>query len=168
SPDIDTVDSLYATLGLEADKVRVARDDVLDRIAEFFREPFVSMALVVLGIIGLILEMKLPGTTIPGTIAAICFVLFFWAYSYVGEFTLLAVFLFLLGLVMIAVEVCGIPGFTFVGLTGIVLVLLSLGLVTLDRWPTGSQDWVNLGSTLTTFGFSVAVAIVGAIALAYY
>jgi membrane-bound serine protease (ClpP class) len=166
--DIDTLDSLYGYLGLEADKVRVSRDDYLDQIAEFFREPWVNSLLIMIGIIGLILEMKMPGTTIPGTIAAICFVLFFWAYSFVGEFTLLAVFLFLLGLGMIAVEVFVVPGFTFVGLTGIVLVVTSLGLVTLDRWPTTSRDWINLGSTLTTFGLSLVAAVIGAICLTYY
>jgi len=79
------------------DSVRVSRDDLLDRIAEFFREPMVNFVLIMLGIAGLILELKLPGTTFPGAIAAICFVLFFWAYSFVGEFTLLAVLLFILG-----------------------------------------------------------------------
>lgn len=166
--DLDTLDALYNYLGLDADHVRVSRDDYLDRVAEFFREPWVNFILIMLGVIGLILEIKMPGTTIPGTVAAICFVLFFWAYSFVGEFTLLAVFLFLLGLIMIAVEIFIVPGFTFVGLTGIVLVLASLGLVTLDRWPTTSQDWVNLGGTLTTFGFSVVAAVIGAITLAYY
>lgn len=166
--EVDTIESLYAHLGLDADKVRVSRDDYLDQIAEFFREPWVNFLLIMVGIAGLILEMKLPGTTVPGTIAAICFVLFFWAYSFVGEFTLLAVFLFLLGLGMIAVEVFVVPGITFVGLAGIMLVITSLGLVTLDRWPTTSNDWINLGSTLTTFGLSLVTAVIGAICLTYY
>jgi membrane-bound serine protease (ClpP class) len=166
--DIDTVEALYASLGLEADKVRVSRDDYLDQIAEFFREPWVNFLLIMIGIIGLILEMKLPGTTVPGTVAAICFVLFFWAYSFVGEFTLLAVLLFLLGLIMIAVEIFVVPGITFVGLSGIVLVITSLGLVTLDRWPTTTSEWVSLGSTLTAFGLCLVAAVVGAICLTYY
>src|SRR5262249_22671380 len=68
---------------------RPASSQVLDRIAEFFRMPIVNVALVALGVLGLIFEFKLPGTTFPGSVAAICFVLFFWAYSFVGEFTLL-------------------------------------------------------------------------------
>ncbi len=166
--DIDTIEALYSSLGLEADKVRVSRDDYLDQIAEFFREPWVNSLLIMIGIIGLILEMKMPGTTIPGTVAAICFVLFFWAYSFVGEFTMLAVFLFLLGLVMIAVEVFVVPGVAFVGVAGIALVITSLGLVTLDRWPTTGHEWIGLGQTLTTFGLSLVAAVIGAICLTYY
>ena len=47
--------------------------------------------------------------------AAICFVLFFWAYSFVGEFTLLAILLFLLGLVFLGIEVFVVPGLGFSG-----------------------------------------------------
>jgi membrane-bound ClpP family serine protease len=166
--DVDTLDALYQHLGIDSEQVRVSRDDTLDRIAEFFREPWVEFLLIMFGILGLILEVKLPGTTIPGTIAALCFVLFFWAHSFVGQFTLLAILLFVLGLAMIAVEVFIVPGVAFVGLAGIALVIVSLALVTLDRWPTTSQDLVSLGSTLTTFGLSLVAAVAGAIALAHY
>ena len=40
-----------------------------------------------IGIAGLILELKMPGIGLPGVIAAVCFVLFFWAHSFVGQFT---------------------------------------------------------------------------------
>src|SRR5688500_4200755 len=52
----------------------------LDRIAAFFRLTIVDVALVTIGLIGLIFEFKYPGTTFPGGVAAICFVLFFWAH----------------------------------------------------------------------------------------
>ena len=58
----------------------------LSRVAKFFREPIVIIGLVALGVIGLIFEIKFPGSTFPGSVAAICFVLFFWAHSFVGEF----------------------------------------------------------------------------------
>ena len=86
-----TLESLYALYGLDSSKVKMSRDDWLDRVAEFFRRTEVGFILVMLGIIGLILELKMPGTAVPGVLAAICFVLFFWSYSFVGEFTMLAV-----------------------------------------------------------------------------
>ena len=168
--DIDSVESLYVYYGLdlERDPVRVSRDDLLDRIAEFFREPIVNFILIMLGIIGLILELKLPGTTFPGAIAAICFVLFFWAYSFVGEFTLLAVLLFILGLILIGVEIFLIPGHGFSGVAGVLLVVISLTLVTLERWPETSQDWMNLGSTVSMLAMSLVTAIVAGFSLAWF
>src|SRR4051794_23193977 len=47
---------------------------LLDRVAEFFREPIVYVALIALGLVGLIFEIKFPGSTFPGSVAAICFV----------------------------------------------------------------------------------------------
>jgi membrane-bound ClpP family serine protease len=166
--DINTLQELYVWCGLDPQHVRVARDDWLDQIAEWFREPWVRFLLIMLGIIGLILELKLPGATLPGVLSAICFVLFFWASSFVGEFTFLAVLLFILGLVLIAVEIFVIPGVSVPGIAGVLLVIASLVLVTLERMPTTTDDWLSLGRTLTTFAFSMAAAMVGAFTLAWY
>ncbi len=148
--------------------MRIARDDWLEQVAEFFREPAVNFVLIMLGIVGLIMELKLPGTTVPGVIAAVCFVLFFWAYSFVGQFTLLAVLLFVLGLVLIGLEIFVLPGFGFTGISGIVLLISSLVLVTLERMPQTSQDWMSLGATFGTFGVSLVAALVAAFLLAWY
>lgn len=159
---------VYAHYGIDPQKVRVSRDDWLDEVAEFFREPLVNFLLIMIGIIGLIMELKMPGTTVPGVVAAICFVLFFWAYSFVGEFMLLAVLLFLLGLILIGLEVFVIPGFGFTGITGLVLVISSLALATVERMPQSPQDWVDYGTTLGTFGLSLLAAFAGALMLAWY
>ena len=133
--DASSAEAVYNYLGVETSQVRVARDDWLDRVAEFFRVPLVNFLLVMLGIIGLILEMKMPGTTVPGVISALCFVLFFWSYSFVGEFTMLAILLFILGVILVGVEIFVLPGFGFTGISGVLLIIVSLGVVTLERWP---------------------------------
>ena len=121
-----------------------------------------------LGIIGLILEMKMPGTTVPGVISALCFVLFFWSYSFVGEFTMLAILLFILGVILVGVEIFVLPGFGFTGISGVLLIIVSLGLVTLERWPKTPQEWSSLLGTFGTFGASLVVAVLGAILVAWY
>jgi membrane-bound serine protease (ClpP class) len=168
SATIGSLEALNAHYGLESQRVRIARDDWLEQVAEFFREPLVNFILIMVGIVGLIMELKLPGTTVPGVIAAICFVLFFWAYSFVGQFTLLAILLFVLGLFLIGLEIFVIPGFGFTGISGIVLLISSLVLVTLERMPQTSQDWVSLGSTFGTFGLSLVSALAAAFLLAWY
>ncbi len=166
--DLDTTEQLYAFYAVESNQVRVSRDDLLDRVAEFFRDPVVDFVLIMLGIVGFILELKMPGTTVPGAIAAICFVLFFWAYSFVGEFTMLAVLLFLLGLILIAVEIFLVPGLGFSGVAGVVLVITSLVLVTLEHWPETSQDYARLGGTVTTLSLSLIAAVGAAVVLAWF
>jgi membrane-bound ClpP family serine protease len=166
--DVESPEDLYKRCELDPAKVRVSRDDWLDKVAEFFREEVVKIFLVMIGIAGLILELKMPGTGLPGVVAAVCFVLFFWAHSFVGEFTLLAVLLFLLGLVLIGLEIFVLPGFGVTGISGVALVIVSLVLVTLERMPQTSQDWLGVGATVMTLGISLLAAIVGACVLAWY
>jgi membrane-bound serine protease (ClpP class) len=166
--DIDTPEALYALYNLDPAKVERKRDDWLDGVAQFFTEPAVKVLLIMLGIVGLILELKIPGTGLPGVLAAICFVLFFWAHSFTSQFTMLAVLLFVLGLILIAIEVFVLPGFGVTGISGIVLVVGSMVLVTLERMPQTTQDWVSLGGTLMTFGLSLVGAIALAFVLAWY
>lgn len=139
----------------------------LDRIASFFRNPIVNIALITLGVIGLIFEFKMPGTTFPGGVAAICFVLFFWAHSFVGEFTLLAILLFMLGLVFLGIEVFIVPGLGFAGVAGAILMFLGLLLVTLENWPGSPDEWTNVGSTFGSLMIGLALAGVGAVALTW-
>ncbi|MCI0462462.1 MAG: hypothetical protein L0Z62_36390 [Gemmataceae bacterium] len=166
--DVETAEGLYNLYQIEPSRVRVSRDDWLDKVAEFFRDDIVKVFLIMLGIAGLILELKMPGIGIPGIIAALCFVLFFWAHSFVGQFTLLAVLLFVLGLVLIGLEIFVLPGFGVTGISGIALVVASLVLVTLERMPETTSDWLSVGATVTTLGISLVAAIIGACILAWY
>jgi membrane-bound serine protease (ClpP class) len=160
---------VYAKYGVDPRKVREASPDWLDAIAEFLRHPVVSVLLVMIGAICLILELKMPGATAPGVIAAVCFVLFFWSYSQLsGQIIILAVLLFILGLILIGIEVFVMPGFGFVGISGIVLVIIGLAIATVERMPQSGSDWIHLGGTLAKFGIGLAVSAVGAIVLAHY
>ena len=166
--DASSLQAVYNYLGVDPSRVRVARDDWLDRVAEFFREPLVNFLLVVLGIIGLILELKMPGTTVPGVIAAICFVLFFWSFSFVGEYTMLAILLFLLGIILVGIEIFVLPGFGFAGISGVLLIVGSLALAMLTSWPTTPNEWASFGVTGVKIGGSLVVAVLAAMLVAWY
>jgi membrane-bound ClpP family serine protease len=143
--------------------------DWLQSLADFLGDPIVAMFLVIIGVTCLILELKMPGVGIPGVIAALCFVLFFWSQSQMnGQITLLAILLFLLGLVLIGIEIFLIPGFTVTGVSGIVLVLCGLGLATVEHMPQSRSEWMSFGSTLTTFGFGIVISGIAAFVLARY
>src|SRR5262249_47430815 len=111
---VENVDKLYAHYRLDSQTVHHAGPDWLDRFATFLRMPAVTAILVMIGITGLILELKIPGVSLPGVIAALSFVLFFWAHAQLA-FTWLAVLLFVLGLVFIALEIFVVPGFAVLG-----------------------------------------------------
>jgi membrane-bound ClpP family serine protease len=136
----------------------------LDKFAEFLRMPVVTVLIVVIGFTGLILELKVPGLTVPGIIAALCFILVFWAHSkFSGQTFVLALLLFLLGLVLVGLEIFVLPGFGACGIFGILCMLAGLGLVTLDKIPQTGAEWERLGVRVSQYLF----AMMGAMALAF-
>ena len=160
-------------LGLDPTKVRDATPAWLDRLAEFLKNPLVTVLLVVIGFTGLILEMKVPGTTVPGIVAALCFILVFWAHTqFSGQVAVLAGLLFILGLVLVMLEVFVLPGFGVPGIVGIVLMLGSLGLATLGSSegpvPTTQAAWVQLGFKMTEYLFGMIFAVALAFTIARY
>jgi len=165
---IQRVEDVYPYFGLDPQKITVSKPGWLFRVAEFFREPIVNFMLIMIGILGLIMELKMPGTTVPGVLAAVCFVLFFWSFSFVGEFTMLASLLFVLGLILVGIEIFVLPGFGFTGISGIFLIIFSMVLVTLDNVPQTSQEWVSVGARITTLGLGLVGGIIGAFVLAHY
>jgi hypothetical protein len=155
--------------GVNPDDVRLADADWLDELADFLRDPWVSIILVMLGITCLILELKMPGVGVPGVVAAVCFVLFFWSHSQLnGQITWLAMLLFVLGLLLIGLEVFVLPGFGVFGISGIVLVLGSLGLVAYGHWPRSQEEWVGFGQKMGPFSLSLLGALAAAFILARY
>lgn len=165
----DNLAELYRFYGVEANQVREAGPDTLDRFASFLSDPFVSTFLVLIGISCLLLELKMPGTSLPGIVAIVCFILFFWSQSQLnGQFTLLAALLFLLGLLLLGLEIFVIPGFGVAGLSGIGLILFGLALATVQRMPETSSEWGVLGRSIVQFGMALVGAIVVAFTLTRY
>lgn len=166
---VTNLEGLYELEGLNPAEVRLADADWLDTLADFLRDPMTSVVLVMLGVTCLILELKMPGVTFPGVIAAICFVLFFWSHSQLnGQITMLALLLFVLGLILIGLEIFVLPGFGVAGLSGILLVVGSLGLVAYGHWPRTNEEWIGFGQKLGPFGLGILGALAAALALVRY
>jgi membrane-bound serine protease (ClpP class) len=100
-------------------------------------------------------------------VAAICFVLFFWSHSQLGgQVTWLAILLFLLGLVLIGLEVLVLPGFGVCGISGVLLLLGSLALMTYGHWPQDAGEWVTVSRKVGPFGLVLMGSVVLAVLLA--
>jgi membrane-bound ClpP family serine protease len=113
--------------------------------------------------------LKVPGTTVPGIVAALCFILLFWAWAPVsGHLAWLAGLLFLLGLVLILLEVFVLPGFGVSGVIGILLMLAAIVLVTMDKVPENGSQWYDVGKRLAMYVLALIAAGVGAFTIARF
>jgi membrane-bound serine protease (ClpP class) len=92
--------------------------------------------LLLLGIICAYLEFKMPGATMPGILAAICFALFFAGHYLAGLAGWEVVALFVLGVVFVLIEILFFAHSTIIfGVIGVFLMLASLLWAMIDRYP---------------------------------
>jgi membrane-bound serine protease (ClpP class) len=92
--------------------------------------------LLLLGIICAYLEFKIPGASVPGVIAAFCFALFFLGHYLAGLAGWEVVALFVLGAVLVLVEIMFFGHSTIIiGVAGVFLMLASLLWAMVDRYP---------------------------------
>jgi len=156
--------AVYPLYGIEPPAVKEATPGWLDKFATFLRLPPVTVLLVVIGFAGLVLELKVPGTTVPGITAALCFILIFWAHTGVnGNAAILGGMLFLLGLVLVLLEVFVIPGFGAPGVLGILFMLGGIGIATLDKIPQTGDEWTDFGGKVGQY----MLAMIGSVILAF-
>jgi membrane-bound serine protease (ClpP class) len=88
------------------------------------------------GIVCAWLEFKIPGASLPGIIAAICFALFFLGHYFAGLAGWEVVALFVLGLALVIIEILFFAHSTIVfGVIGVFLILASLLWAMIDRYP---------------------------------
>jgi membrane-bound ClpP family serine protease len=166
---VSDLNGLYAREGLTPSQVKTSGPDWLDDLADFLRNDWTSFLLIMIGITCLILELKMPGVGLPGIIAAVCFVLYFWSHSqFGGQVTWLAILLFLLGLILLGIEIFIIPGFGVCGISGIILVIGSLALVAHGHWPQNGGDWLQLSKNVGPLGLCLMGSVVLAVMLARY
>jgi membrane-bound serine protease (ClpP class) len=114
------------------------------------------------GILGAYLEFKIPGATMPGIISAICFALFFLGHYLAGLAGWEVVALFVLGVVLVIIEILFFAHSTIVfGLVGLFLILASLLWAMIDRYP--GETFFPTGRMLLMPALNLLLAIIGAV-----
>ena len=122
----------------------------VDRLVTMLNSSTGAFLLITIGLICLYVELHAPSAVFAiGTVC--CFSLFFWSRFLGGTAGALELILFLLGFGLLALELLVIPGFGVCGITGILLLVISLimasqtfsGLTagqSLDRAPRFSRS----------------------------
>lgn len=160
----DSVADLAKKAGLKGALVAVEPSG-FERLA--FWVTALAPLLLLLGIICAYLEFKMPGVSMPGIIAAICFALFFAGHYLAGLAGWEVVALFVLGVVFVLVEILFFAHSTIVfGVIGVFLMLASLLWAMIDRYPgetffpTGDMLAVPLRNLFITLVAAVIVIMV--------
>src|SRR5437660_9211972 len=117
--------------------------------------------LLLAGIVGAYLEFKIPGASLPGIISAICFALFFLGHYLAGLAGWEVVALFVLGMVLVLIEILFFAHSTIVfGVLGVFLIIASLLWTMIDRYP--QQPFLPTGKMLALPLLNLFLALIGA------
>ena len=159
----ETVDEVLRIYDLEDALVVEAEINWAEHVVRFLTNPIVTSILMSVAIFGLIAEVRTPGWGLGGTMALIALALFFGSHLVVHLAEWDELLLFVVGLILLGVEIAFIPGFGLVGLGGILCMVASL---LLTRLPP--SDWWRIDDISGIVGqmaISMIVAIIASVVL---
>lgn len=131
---VSDLDELLATLGVEeSDVVRISPSGT-EQLGAWINK--ISPILLMVGIIGLYLEFKTPGFGLPGIVGLAAFVIYFLGGYIAGLSSIGWGAVFVIGLLLLIVELLLIPGTFLTGLLGVVMMLGAIIMAFVDWDPT--------------------------------
>jgi membrane-bound serine protease (ClpP class) len=137
-----------------------------EQFVRFLNNPIISSLLIMVGLIGLYTEIKTPGWGLAGTAGLIALALFFGTSVILDLASMWEILLFVLGVILILVEVFFIPGF---GVPGVLGITLMLGSIFFSLFNTEFIfDFSGLEMVIIQFAFTLlGVVILMALLLRY-
>jgi membrane-bound serine protease (ClpP class) len=164
--EVKNIPELLNRLNLDKDALKEQHLKATDRIIRFLIHPMVSGILIMMIVGGIYFELQTPGIGFPLGAAVLGAILYFAPHYLEGLAAHWEIIVFIVGLILLAIEIFVIPGFGVSGVLGILFILLSLALATVK----------NIGfefslPNLTQFILSllyVSVASVAGLFLSYY
>lgn len=124
----ETVEEVLELAGIVPNEVVEQELSFVERIIQFLISPIVSGLLIMLILGGIYFELQTPGLGFPILLAISAALLYFAPLYLEGLTTYYEIVLFVLGIILIAIELFVIPGFGVTGVLGAIFVISGLAL----------------------------------------
>ena len=158
-----------AVAGHEHFVIRNMEDDLtwLDKLIQFLLNPLLRSIFMMMIVGGIFVEIRTPGIGLP-LVTAVFGALLYFAPAYLGHLvSYWEILLFVVGLILIAVEIFVLPGFGVCGVTGIIAVVVSLAFAMVDNAELFHWDGsINLQPMIMPMGIvvlSISAAVFGSV-----
>ncbi|QSH41134.1 NfeD family protein [Lentisphaerota bacterium ZTH] len=150
---------LLNKLNMSNCKLEVIEKSATDQLISFLSHPAIAGILIVLGIVGIYVEIKTPGFGVPGILGVTALTLFFLGHVGSGASEWGPIVIFFVGLVLLLLEIFVIPGFGIVGVLGIGCIVISF---------FAAFGFENIETATYTIGSALGVALAIIIFLTVY
>ena len=158
---VDDQNSLFTMLGITGE-VTESVPTAADSIISILTSGPAQALLILLGLIMIFMEVQSPGFGVPGIVAVIAFLLVFGSSALLGRVGSLEILLFLIGIGLLAVELFVLPGFGIVGISGFLVIGLSLILSMQDFVvPRFDWEWALFGRNALVVFAALIMSVTG-------
>ena len=165
---IESLDALIKHLGLaDAERVEV-KPTGAEKVGTFLEK--IAPLLLIVGVIGVYIELKTPGFGLPGIVGLTAFTIYFLGGYIAGLSGIEWLALFILGLGLLFLELLVFPGTLAIGIAGAGLMLISLVMALVDVYPGMPKipSFPQLQLPLQTLGIAAVGSAVAVLALARF
>lgn len=129
----DNIKDVIAHLGITDYEIVEYKHTFTEKIIQLLVNPAVSGILIMVIIGGLYFELQSPGIGFPIAAAAIAAVLYFAPLYLEGLANNWELAVFIVGVILMIVEIFAIPGFGFFGFAGIIFMVAGLSMAMVDN-----------------------------------
>ena len=140
---LESINQIPQFLNIKNYQIIPVEKNNMDSFISFISNPVVVSILLTIGIIGIITEIKTPGFGVPGIVGLIALALIFGTNYITNIANSFEIILFIIGIVLIILEIFVIPGFGLTGVIGFLMVVGSLFLILLPPLKMTDGDLIN-------------------------
>jgi membrane-bound serine protease (ClpP class) len=164
--EVSSIEEILERNGVEDYTIDRFELTMAEKIIRFFLNPIISGLLILIIIGGIYFELQTPGVGFPIMAAIIAVILYFTPYYLNGLAANWEIILFIIGVLLILLEIFVIPGFGIAGFSGIVLTIGSLILVMLNN-DVFDFSFVRDGEILTA-AVTILAGLLGSMVLMFF
>ncbi|HET6243400.1 MAG: nodulation protein NfeD [Bacteroidetes bacterium] len=159
---ISSMEDVLSRIGISEYRVIEHELTLTEQIISILINPFISGILIMLIIGGIYFELQTPGIGFPLITAITAAILYFAPLYLEGLASNFEIVLFVLGLILLGVEIFVIPGFGVAGILGVALVVagLTLSLVHNDGFDFTFVDPQKLVRAFLMVSISAVMAVI--------
>ena len=161
--EVNDIEDIVARQNLDDYTIYRYEKDSVEKVIAFFLNPFISGILILVIVGGIYFELQTPGVGFPILAAIVAGILYLVPYYLNGLAANWEIMVFLVGLLLIAIEVFVIPGFGLAGISGLILTIGGLSLVMINN-DAFDFSFVPAGEIMTAI-LTTLIGLLGAVIL---
>jgi membrane-bound serine protease (ClpP class) len=162
----ENIPEVLKKVGIEEYRIVEYKPSFIEKIIGFLVHPMISGLLIMAIIGGIYFEMQSPGIGFPLGVAILAAVAYFAPLYLEGLAANWEILVFIVGVILVMVEIFVIPGFGVAGVSGIVLMFVSLVLSLINNvnFDFEHVEMENIGVAVTT----VIIGLFGGFIISLY